>query len=234
MERVSSTMDWARSYDGSSGFPHWIMARTQDRARGRRGRLWISNKESFLATLIIEPKCSPLTASQYSFVAACALYRSLKKYVSCSQLAQKWPNDVLLDGGKVAGILLESSGTGQTVDRLSIGIGVNLGSAPPNIQIANFAPIGLSDITGETIRPEIFLEVLANNFYLSEQTFKTYGFEKIREEWIGKATRLGEDITAHTSKEKYKGRFDGIDANGNLVLLTADGKRVIPSADVYF
>lgn len=227
-------MDWARSYDGTSGFPHWIMARTQDRARGRRGRLWISNKESFLATLILEPKCSPLTASQYSFVAACALYRSLKEYVSAIYLAHKWPNDVLLNGGKVAGILLESSGTGQIIDRLSIGIGVNLGSAPTNIKSASFAPIGLSDVTGKNIRPEVFLEVLANNFYVSEQNFKKYGFEKIREEWIGKATRLGEDITAVTAKEKYQGRFDGIDTNGNLVLLTADGKRFIPAADVYF
>ncbi len=234
VERTSSTMDLARCYDGSAGFPHWILAKVQDQARGRRGRLWIGNKESFAATLIMKPKCTPLIASQYSFVAACALFRSLGKYVDVTQLAQKWPNDVLLNGGKVAGILLESSGTGHSVDRLSIGVGVNLGSAPKNVKKANFVPVGLSDVIGKSIRPEEFLENLAYNFNLSEQNFKKYGFVKICEEWTGQACRLGEVITAHTGKEEYQGQFEGIDANGNLVLLTSSGKRVIPSADVCF
>ena len=234
VERASSTMDLARSYDGSNGFPHWILARVQNQGRGRRGRSWVTGLGGFAATLILEPKCSPLFASYYSFVMACALYRSLEKYVDSNLLSHKWPNDVLLRGGKAAGILIETKSFGQCVDRLYIGIGVNLGTTPKKINDTSFVPIGLSDVIGKTIATNFFLEDIAHNFCMCEQILIKSGFTKVRDEWLASASHLGKIITADIGREQYEGYFESVDENGNLVLLTMGGKRVIPAADIYF
>ena len=232
--RAGSTMDLARSYDGAQGFPHWILAGTQSKARGRRGRSWLCPAGAFAASLVMQPRCTPAEAAQRSFVAACALRRALSSLVGAGALAQKWPNDVLLNGGKVAGILLESSGSGQLVDRLTIGIGVNLGPAPQDVAQASFPPIGVADVTGESLAPEAFLSILAAEFAAVEAILQQQGFAEIRAEWTAHAARLGEEITARTGREEIIGRFEGLDAQGNLLLLTGGGKRVIPAADIYF
>ena len=234
VDRASSTMDLARSYDGAEGFPHWIMARSQTQARGRQRRSWLSAQGAFAASLVIQPNCPPSMAAQRSFVAACALRRALATYVDPNLLTQKWPNDVLLQGGKVAGILLESSGSGLNVERLTIGIGVNLGHAPKDVPNASFAPVSLADVTGQTVPVETFLEVLAADFAAVELKLVKQGFADIRAEWTAHAARLGQVITARTSRETHTGIFEGLDPDGNLLLLTPSGKRVIPAADVYF
>ena len=227
-------MDLARSYDGVAGFPHWIMARSQTQARGRQRRSWLSAQAAFAASLVMQPNCPPSMAAQRSFVAACALRRALATYVDANLLTQKWPNDVLLQGGKVAGILLESSGSGLNVERLTIGIGVNLGHAPKDVPNASFAPVSLADVTGQTVPVETFLEVLAADFAAVEFKLVKQGFADIRAEWTAHAARLGQVITARTSRETHTGIFEGLDQDGNLLLLTPSGKRVIPAADVYF
>ena len=227
-------MDLARSYDGAQGFPHWILAARQTQARGRQGRSWLSPAGAFAASLVMQPFCPPAQAAQRSFVAACALRRALSRVVEVGALAQKWPNDVLLNGGKVAGILLESSGSGQQVDRLTIGIGVNLGHAPRDVAHASFQPIGVADVTGQSPAPEAFLAILAAEFAAVDDVLQQQGFCEVRAEWTAHAARLGEDITARTGREEITGRFEGLDAQGNLLLLTAGGKRVIPAADIYF
>ena len=234
VDRASSTMDLARSYDGVEGFPHWIMARSQTQARGRQRRSWLSAQAAFAASLVMQPNCPPSMAAQRSFVAACALRRALATYVDPNLLTQKWPNDVLLQGGKVAGILLESSGSGLNVERLTIGIGVNLGYAPKDVPNASFAPVSLADVTGQTVPVETFLEVLAADFAAVEFKLVKQGFADIRAEWTAHAARLGQVITARTSRETHTGIFEGLDQDGNLLLLTPSGKRVIPAADVYF
>ena len=182
----------------------------------------------------MQPFCPPAQAAQRSFVAACALRRALSRVVEVGALAQKWPNDVLLNGGKVAGILLESVGSGQLVDRLTIGIGVNLGHAPRDVAHASFQPIGVADVTGQSPAPEEFLAILAVEFSAVDDVLQQQGFCEVRAEWTAHAARLGEDITARTGREEITGRFEGLDAQGNLLLLTAGGKRVIPAADIYF
>ena len=227
-------MDLARSYDGAQGFPHWILAGTQTHARGRQGHSWLSPAGAFSASLVMQPRCPPSTAAQRSFVAACALRRALASVVDAGVLAQKWPNDVLLNGGKVAGILLESFGSGQLVERLTIGIGVNLGHAPQNVAQSSFAPIGVADVTGQSLLPDAFLSILAAEFAAVEAVLDHQGFAEVRAEWTAHAARLGENIIARTGREEITGRFEGLDAQGNLLLLTAGGKRVIPAADIYF
>jgi BirA family biotin operon repressor/biotin-[acetyl-CoA-carboxylase] ligase len=166
-------------------------------------------------------------------VAANALYATLAMYVRDASLALKWPNDVLLAGGKVAGILLESTGKGKTVDWLAIGIGVNLAAKPEIEGDGGFPPVCLAD-HGELVDPEEFLCMLAGHYATQEGILERLGFDAVREDWLQRAAKLGEIITARTSKEEITGLFDTIDEGGNLVLITGAGRRVIPAADVYF
>ena len=141
---------------------------------------------------------------------------------------------MLLAGGKVAGILLESSGRGPFVDYLSIGIGVNLRHCPEAVTDALFAPVSLFDVTGDEVAPEAFLATLAGAFATQEAKLARLGFDRIRADWLSHAARLGDVITARTMREEIRGTFDSIDEEGNLVLITGIGPRVISAADVYF
>ncbi|MDX5381752.1 MAG: biotin--[acetyl-CoA-carboxylase] ligase, partial [Rhodobacterales bacterium] len=150
------------------------------------------------------------------------------------QFGLKWPNDVLLNGGKVAGILLET--IGPRGDALSIGIGVNLAQAPGADQVEAGAvrPVSLLSETGASVTPAEFLDALAPAFARHEAQFATYGFAPIRTAWMDRAARLGEVITARLPGEEIVGRFDAVDEQGQLVLSTPQGPRRIAAADVFF
>jgi BirA family transcriptional regulator, biotin operon repressor / biotin---[acetyl-CoA-carboxylase] ligase len=233
MDAVDSTNAEAARLAPHLSRPTWIMARRQTAARGRRGRPWAMPEGNFAATLVMRPGGHPTWAALRSFVAANALYATLDLYVRDAALALKWPNDVLLAGGKVAGILLESTGKAGTVDWLSIGIGVNLAAKPDIAGDPAFPPVCLAD-HGELVDPETFLCTLAGHFATQEAILERLGFDAVREDWLQRAAKLGEIITARTSKEEITGLFDTVDEGGNLVLITGAGRRVIPAADVYF
>ena len=150
------------------------------------------------------------------------------------KLALKWPNDVLLSGGKVAGILLESSGQGPFVDWLSIGVGVNLREVPEGVTDTLFPPTCLKDAGGGDVDPLDFLSMLADAYATQEAKLLRLGFDRIRDDWMANAARLGEVITARTGREEITGIFDSIDHDGNLVLITGAGPRAISAADVFF
>lgn len=230
VETCESTMIEAANRADEVTRPTWIMARQQTAARGRQGRPWIMPEGNLAATLIYRPDCSPMEAALRSFLAANALLEALSIFVDRGLLAQKWPNDVLYKGGKVAGILLESGGAGARVDWLAVGIGVNLADAPEAVTDARFPPVSLDGIA----KPAEFLAVLASNYATQEAKLARLGFARIREDWLAHAARLGEVITARTAKEEITGTFDTIDGAGNLVLITGTGPRSIAAADVFF
>ena len=219
---------------GDIRLPTWIMARHQTEARGRRGRAWVNPPGNLAATLIYHPYCTPQVAALRSFVAANALFETMALYVDRTKLALKWPNDVLLRGGKVAGILLETSGRGPFVDWLSVGIGVNLRHVPEGVRDAAFPPTSLKQVIGDNVSARDFLVHLAGAYATQEKKLDAFGFDRIRRDWMTKAARLGEIITARTGREEITGTFDSIDADGNLVLITGKGPRAIPAADIYF
>ncbi len=214
--------------------PTWIMARHQTAARGRRGRTWAHPAGNLAATLIYKPEATAAEAARRSFLAANALFETLAIYIDRTKLALKWPNDVLLNGGKVAGILLESAGRGPFIDWLSVGIGVNLVSVPAAVTGAAFAPVSLLGEGGESVAPDVFLTTLASTYATQEAKLDALGFKRIREDWLRHAARLGEEITARTGTDEVTGIFSSIDDDGNLILVTATGRRAIPAADVFF
>ena len=237
LAEVDSTMaEAARLAPGLAG-PEWICARRQTGARGRRGRVWHMPEGNFAATLVLRPTEAPGVVALRSFVAALALFDAVVAVTGRAQgLALKWPNDVLLNGGKLAGILLESLGSRGGALHLAIGIGVNLAEAPgaDEVEPGAVRPVALAMETGALVTPEEFLGVLAGAYARHEAQFVTYGFAPIREAWLARAARLGEVITARTGREAITGTFETVDAEGHLVLSTAKGRVAIPAADVFF
>lgn len=217
--------------------PAWVFAREQTAGRGRRGRGWVSDPHNFAATLVLRPQGPVAQVAQLSFVAALALHQALGAVCGPNaRLAIKWPNDVLLNGGKVAGILLESAGRGGAVDAVAVGIGVNLAAAPPPeaVEPGATTPVSVLGETGMAVTPEGFLDLLAPAFDGWHRQLTTHGFTPIRNAWTARAARIGQSITARTGKAEVMGRFDGIDDSGALVLTTPSGRQVIPAADVFF
>ena len=185
----------------------------------------------------MKPEGAPDMAALRSFTAALALHDACVGLTGLPQaFALKWPNDVLLNGGKLAGILLESSGAAGRVSHLVIGIGVNLIAAPPveAVEPGAVPPVSLLAETGLRVTPETFLTHLAAAFAHWEARFTAEGFAPLRDAWLDRAARLGERIRARTGTSERQGVFETIDATGALVL-NIDGRReAIPAAEVFF
>lgn len=214
--------------------PTWIHAARQLAGRGRRGRAWRDPAGNFAASLVLRPDEPPERAALRSFVASLALYDALMALAPGADLALKWPNDVLLTEGKLAGILLEGSSAGGRMAYLVIGIGVNLANLPEPGAGGAVQPVSFLSGTGVQVAPEVLLDHLAAAYARREAVFATEGFAPIRKDWLARAARLGQTVTARTMHEEVQGRFDTVDAAGNLVLSTPGGQRAIPAADVFF
>ncbi|MEM1432174.1 MAG: biotin--[acetyl-CoA-carboxylase] ligase [Pseudomonadota bacterium] len=233
LPEVDSTMAEAARRAPSLTAPTWIMAEVQTAARGRQGRAWRSTPENFAATLVMRPGGPAAAAALRSFVAALALRDAFAAALGdAAPFALKWPNDVLLNGGKVAGILLERLGDGA----LLIGIGVNLAVAPTSAEVEEGAvpPVAVADALGAAPTPRAFLDTLAPAFAARETQLVAQGFASLREDWLAHAARLGDVIRARVGADTYHGTFETVDDEGRLILRTAKGRREIAAADIYF
>ena len=172
-----------------------------------------------------------------SFVTALALFDTLAYVTKAPKLLSlKWPNDVLMEDRKVAGILLESFGSGKVIDFLFIGVGVNLVPLPDGIEPSFgsiLQPVSLSDFDFK-INPEDFLVYLAANFDYWEKQLRNFGFSKLRKIWLSRAVKVGDMIAVRTGSDLYEGIFDTIDDSGNLVLKMESDIKIISAGDVYF
>ncbi len=230
LEAVDSTNAEAlRRLPGLAG-PVWILAGRQLAGRGRRGRAWTDPVGNFAATLALPTSEPPARLAQRSFLAALALAEALEGLTGLNNaFALKWPNDVLLEGGKLSGILLESAPSG-----LALGVGVNLRAAPSPEVGAAHPPVSLRAVTGFDIAPEALLAALAARYAEWETAFAARGFAPVRAAFLVRVARLGEPLVARTPSAEYRGRFETIDESGALVLATAEGQMVLPAADVFF
>lgn len=217
--------------------PTWFLTHDQFAGRGRRGRGWRMPPGNFAASLVLREEQGAAAAARLSFVAALALHEALTAVCGpAARIAIKWPNDVLLNGGKVAGILLESAplpGGGLAV---AVGIGVNLAAAPDPglVEPGALRPVSVRDETGYLVEAETFLDLLAPAFARWQGQLASLGFGPIRTAWLARAARLGQPIIARTGTHEARGIFEGIDESGALLLATPSGRQVLPAADVFF
>jgi BirA family transcriptional regulator, biotin operon repressor / biotin---[acetyl-CoA-carboxylase] ligase len=233
---VDSTNSHAMRLAPSLTGPAWFLGLQQTAGRGRRARPWVSPLGNFYATLLLHPTEPPEQVALRSFAAALALRDAFVALTGLPEVLKlKWPNDVLLNGGKVAGILLESSSTAQGM-HLAVGIGVNLIAAPDAsiVEAGAVPPVSLLGETGIRVTPGAFLDALAVAFARWEAIFVTEGFAPLRAEWLAHAARLGEVIRARTGDQTREGVFETIDSAGNLLLRMAQGPVAIPAAEVFF
>jgi len=224
-----------RAEEGERG-PLWIMAYRQTAGRGRRGRGWSAPEGNLAATLLISPDLTLKDAGFLSIAAALAVGDVLAALAPGAEIAFKWPNDALLNGKKSAGVLLESAAAGDRVNWLAIGIGVNLAAHPDASQLEQGAwpATSVAAEAGAAPAPERALTLLASAMTRWLALHAAEGPLSLRDAWLARAARLGQEITARLPRETVTGVFADMDEQGSLVLDTPLGRRVIAAADVFF
>jgi len=206
--------------------PLWISAAQQTSGRGRRGRAWDMAEGNLAATLLLRPEAAPVVTGQLSFAAALSAAEMVQHFAPAAAITVKWPNDVLAEGRKIAGILLEG-GTGW----LAIGIGVNLAHHPEGTA---FPATSLPQLGIAPPSCDQALGLLAARFAHWYDAWMEKGFETLRAAWLKRASGLGAPITARLPNETRQGVFEGIDASGALLLNEGTGVRAIAAGEVFF
>jgi len=230
---VGSTNDEAKAL-ARAGAPAGtlVWADEQTAGRGRRGRAWASPPGNLYLSLLLRPGGTPAEAAQLGFVVALGLGEALSALAGPAlRLGYKWPNDLLADGGKLAGILLESeTGAGGRIDFVVAGTGVNLISAPPDTEYpaTSLAAEGVQGVT-----PQTLLEAFAGCFDAWQHRWQTDGFAPVRAAWLARASGLGSEIRVRLDRATLTGRFLDLDGDGALLLDAADGRRRIAAGDVF-
>ena len=211
--------------DGEAG-PRWFLALTQTAGYGRRERRWEQQTGDFAASLLIDPQGAPEARGQLSFVAALALASTLDEVIREDKIALKWPNDVLVDGGKCAGILLENLGR-----QLVIGFGVNIVSKPEGLA---YPAARLIDLASPPPSPNALAARLDAHFWAYLAIWRDQGFTPIRSAWLARAAGIGERIIVRLPNEEICGVFEGIDETGALILRLGARTRTIAAGEVFF
>lgn len=230
-----------------------IVAGEQTRGRGRRGRQWLSPPGNLYCSLLLRPGCAMAEASQLSFVSALALALTVEAVLAGAggveargsvrdgTVTCKWPNDVLVGGRKLAGILLDSevAADGRCA-WVVIGMGVNLRWSPGPTE-GQFPATSLrAEIDGqagnadcaEATDPHRFLERLAPMLVSELDRWRAEGFETVRGHWLDRAFALGAAITVRLHDRTLEGVFTGLDAGGGMVLACGGEGHVLTAGDV--
>jgi len=210
-----------------------VIAEVQTCGRGRLGRDWLSPKGGIWLSIILRPEVKARDVFKITFLTAVAVAKTIRKLFKLN-VEIEWPNDVLIDGKKVCGILTETNIRGEAVDSVIVGIGINA-----NIDI-NFFPEHLKK-TVTTLAAEVkkevdkekFLHTLLKELKAYYKMFKENNFAPILEEWKRLNRLFGANVEVISFNEKIMGQAVNVDQNGALVIKLADGtiRRVI-SGDV--
>lgn len=226
LEETGSTNDWLRERMTTLADGQWVLAKRQTAGRGRLGRQWQSPEGNLSATCLIRPQQNAWAPAELSFVMALALFDAAGAFVSPDRLQLKWPNDVLLDAGKLSGILLEGAD-----GAIIAGVGVNLAAAPA-VEGRKTSALAAA-MTGPPPSPADFLSLLAAAFSDWRAVWETQGFSAIRAAWAGRAHPPGTPLSAQQGGVRIDGRFAGLGDDGALHLADGAGKvHVILAGDI--
>ncbi len=234
LDEVGSTNDEAhrRAAAGERG-PIWIATRRQTAGKGRSGRAWVEAGEgNVAATLLFMPSCALARLPELSLVAGVATYDAVGEALSIGsveRLELKWPNDVLVDGAKVSGILIESGNHGAEVVSL-VGIGINVASAP---DVPDRAVTSLSAHGCPLDASAVLDRLVARMAHWLRVWEAAGGFDAIRAAWSARAIPLGRPLEVKTHEGPVAGTFAGLDTDGALLIdLPVAGRRRFTFGDV--
>ena len=230
----SSNVEARRLAEAGEGEGAIVWTHRQEQGVGRRGRSWSSPAGNLYCSVILRPECSPAEAARLSFLIALAIRQAVATFLPPDiPLQLKWPNDVLIDGRKCAGILLESKmGVNGLMDYVIVGTGINITSYPEKTD-------GLSAISLEAAGARVRVEELLSGYAYAlldlYMRWRQHGFGPIHKEWISHATGIGTQITVRLANETLEGKFVGLDPSGALVLGLISGEtRLITAGEVFF
>jgi BirA family biotin operon repressor/biotin-[acetyl-CoA-carboxylase] ligase len=227
---TTSTMDVARS-EAEAGAPHGtaVLAEEQTKGRGRFDRAWVSpSGQNLYLTLLIRPSLDRLRP--LSIVSPLAVALAVEDTTDLTPLI-KWPNDVLINGRKLSGILIESEISGSSVAYALVGIGVNvnfdIGQSPEVADVAT----SLKRELGREIPREDLLAAFLNRF---EQLYEEAPRgDAVLQQWRSRLDTLGREIRVTFRDQVYEGRAEDVDRDGNLIIAQPDGtRRVIEAGEV--
>ena len=218
-----STMDVARDL-ARNKCPDFtvVIAGRQTKGRGRLKRVWHSSEGGLYFTVIIRPQIPPVFSSRVNFAASLALVRTLRKLYDVNAMV-KWPNDIMVNEKKVAGMLSEMEAEADIVTFINVGTGINVNNDPTHEE---FEAISLKKITGNQISRKNLLAEFLNEF---ENKVDVESLEKVIPEWKHYTMTLGRHVKIVTNQEVSEGIADDVDENGALVLKLKNGstKKII-------
>ena len=236
LDEVDSTNSEAQRHAARGAAGNlWIRARAQTAGRGREQRHWESAQGNLFVSLLLRPDCPLRTRPQLAFVAGLALFDTADALAGDrlrSNLRLKWPNDLLLDGAKLGGILIESAGAGEPPqDAVVIGTGLNLSSHPQQTALAATC-LAANDVVAT---PEQAFSQLAHfTAGWLELWAEGQGWAEVRECWTSKALPDRSPISVSTGPDRQEGYYGGIDEDGALILHTKGGATLrIVAGDVF-
>ncbi len=234
-ETIGSTNIYARELaDKGAAEGQLVWSLIQEQGVGRRGRGWTSPRGNLYCSVLLRPDCTASEGAKLSFMVAVALHRALVDHLpEDRKTSLKWPNDLLINRKKLAGILLESkSDASGRLDWLVIGTGVNIASYPKKTE---GLPATSLKNEGATLNVQKVLEGYAFHLLDLYTLWKENGFEPVRQAWLAAAGGIGERITVRLPGEEFGGLFTDLDPDGALVLKQDDGSvRLINAGEVFF
>jgi len=212
----------------------WVVTAHQRGGRGRRGRSWEGPRGNLAASLLVEPRCEPGMTATIGFVAGAALHEAVR--ICAPHLADglrvKWPNDLLINGGKASGMLLESEVLPRGRRVVVIGMGVNVAAAPEG---APYAVASLQQAGAHVNAASLFEALSAIWLEYFALWDNARGMARIRDAWLARAHGVGGPVAIQFGDEVIRGVFETIDAAGQLVVRLPTGEaRTITAGDVHF
>jgi len=213
--------------------PLWIIAGTQSGGRGRRGRTWVSEPGNLYASLVFKPTLHPKDLSALPYVVALAVRDTLIEFgLPPIEVTCKWPNDILVNGRKLSGILIESSAKSVSeLEYVIVGIGINLLHSPEETA---FEATSLRAQLGQEIAVIDAVQTLASKMKNRLEAWTVADFEPIRDEWMSCAWGLGQIRRIYTATEAFDAKLIGLDDQGGLQVVQENGdKRLIVAADIF-
>jgi BirA family transcriptional regulator, biotin operon repressor / biotin---[acetyl-CoA-carboxylase] ligase len=207
-----------------------VLARRQTKGRGSRGRNWESPAGNLYLSVLLRPAGNAVEAGRWALLAGVALAEALEHRLrDPSTIRLKWPNDVLLAGRKLAGILIDSEIDAEgRLEWLVIGLGANLVQAPA---IAGRSVAALAE-AGVASAPEAVAARVLERLRHWQHARHVQGFEAVRTAWLQRAHPVGTQLTVRFAGQVLSGSFVGLDEDGSLLLQGTSGVRRLPTAEI--